>query len=155
MLNRHIIDQIPRLGIVSAVQNQIHRLISIQPGKLLQVSSVHIHDACFHGDRRIDLLQSPRRGHRLGRALPGIGLVKQHLPLQIGQRDNIAIGNLQKSDAGARQQFRNRASQRPATHQQNARLSKAGLPLGPDLRQQCLAVISHGQFNARKCRLPG
>ena len=54
-------------------------------------------------NRRIYARQLSRRGDRFGKFIRDIFFIKQHLALEIGQFDHVAIGDAQKPDSGAYQ----------------------------------------------------
>ena len=58
----------------------------------------------------------------LGSPSRGVGLVKQYLPLEIAQFDEIAVDDPQRPHARPDQQIGDRAAQRPAPAKQCPRL---------------------------------
>ena len=56
----------------------------------------------------------------LGRRVGDVGLVEEHLPLQIAQLDEITVDDPQSADAGPDQRVGQHGPQRPAAEQDRA-----------------------------------
>ena len=96
-------------------------------------------------DGRVDLPQSSFRSDRLGQIRACILFIKQHLPLQIAQLDNIAIDDRQMPDTCPRQLLGSGSAQGPASNHDNPRARQLLLPNLPNPRKQRLARIAIGR----------
>ncbi len=74
----------------------------------------------FDDDRAVDASELFGSGDGLGQTRLDVGLVEEHLPLQIAQLDEITVDDPQSADAGPDQRVRQYAPQRPAAEQDRA-----------------------------------
>lgn len=113
-------------------------------GQLFDVAGMDIDNARINFHGRIDSAKTFFGGNRLGNLLARIGLLEQRLPLKIRFFDDVAIRQTQKSNARPHKLIGNRRAQRAASNQQYARFRQPVLSGLPDLRQQSLAMVTHG-----------
>lgn len=137
MLDGNIVDQISRLDVVGAIQQQVHPY-----GEFLDVPGMHIHHTLIDRDGRIHRPQPAGGRSSLRISLLRIALIVQHLPLQIGQLDDVPVGEAQVSHPGPDKLVGQHASQRPATDQQHARRRQPLLAGRADLPQERLPVVT-------------
>ena len=57
----------------------------------------------------------------LGRLLGHVGLVEEHLPLEVARLDEVAVDDADEADAGADQRVGQHGAQRPAAAERDAR----------------------------------
>ena len=104
------------------------------------------------GDVRLDLdfgveaANLAGGGDGLGQRFGGIGLVEQHLALQVAGLDVVAVDDAQVADSGARQQGSKRRSGGAAAHDGDARGRQALLAFGSDGLKENLAGVALGEF---------
>ena len=88
------------------------------------------------------ICETIRRRDRFRQSIGGILLIKQHLPLQIRQLDDITIDNPNESHPRPNQLLRDDATQSTASHKQHARSRKPILTGVANGAKQSLAVVS-------------
>ena len=97
-LKREIVHQEPRLEVIRAVENEID-----VASQFANVVAIDVRDNRFQFDRTVDASQLLNGGDRLRHLSSDVVFIEQHLALQIGCLDKIAINDPQMSDAGASQ----------------------------------------------------
>ena len=85
-----------------------------------------------------------RAASALGMACGGIGLVEEHLALQVALLDEIAVDEDERADAGARQQRRGGGSGGSAADDRDGRGGEALLSRFADRREEHLARVAIG-----------
>ena len=85
-------------------------------------------------------------------AMPTVRVV-DHLPLQIGQRDDIVVDDAERADAGRRQIFEHRRAEPAGADHQHARALQPLLAGAADLRQHDVARIALQFFRRKRRRL--
>ena len=123
LFERRFVQQKPRLEIIGAVENHVAAVA--QPE---DVARFNVGDDRLDFDRAVDLSQFLRRRHGFGECRGDIGLVVQHLPLQIVQLQEIAIDDSQLADTGPRKGVGNHTSQRAAAADERTAGSQSTLP---------------------------
>ncbi len=91
-----IVDEVTRTDAIAAIDHQIIGTEQWRDVGRVQLELM-IHDA----DRGIERFETPARHRRFGR--PDAGGIEQHLALQIGFIDDIAVDQAERSDPGSRQ----------------------------------------------------
>ena len=97
-LHGHVVDQVTHLEVVGAVEDQIGVL-----GQFEDVGPIDVGDDRLDVNRRVDGREFSRGGLGLGQVLGDVLLVEEHLPLQVGRFDEVAIDDADMADAGANQ----------------------------------------------------
>ncbi len=132
-----VIEQQARLEIVRAVQNQR------EPAQqFLGIFRTHVGDDALDRDAGIDGAQAALGRDGFWQCLPGVGFLKQGLPLQVRGLDEIAVHDPQSADAGAHQQIRQRRAQRAAAHNHRRRFEQALLARLADFGEENLPGIA-------------
>src|SRR5712692_2313006 len=86
---------------------------------------INIDDLRLDFDFRIDFTNMIGAGDGLWKTISSVALGEHRLALQIREFDKVAIGDSQTPDAGARQRFRLRRTERAATNNQCSRGQQA------------------------------
>ena len=71
-------------------------------------SGHQVGDVGVNCDAGVEARDVSARGFGLRQALAGVGLVEEHLALQVGRLDEVAVDQGKGADAGAREQARRR-----------------------------------------------
>ena len=97
-------------------------------------------------DFRVEAADLAGGGDGLGQRLGGVGLVEEHLPLQIAGLDVVAIDDAQVADSGARQQRSEGRAGGSAADDGDAGGGQLLLAFGSDGLEEDLAGVPLGEF---------
>ena len=99
-LHGKIIDQEARFKIVGAIEDKV------ATGKKFRgILGPKIGHNTLHLDAGIDRAQLLFGGHGFGQGIAGVGLVEQHLALEIGGFDEVPVNDLDGAHSRANQQI--------------------------------------------------
>ena len=137
VLYRAVIGQVARFEVIQAVNQDVRAL-----GVTLDVGVVQVIDNGGHFHLGIAAGDLALGGLGLGNRIGHILLIEQHLALQVGELDKIAVDNLQVPHPGPRQHVGGHRAQRAATHDQGRGIKQLLLAGLAEAGQQHLAVIT-------------
>jgi dienelactone hydrolase len=130
-----VTDGEARREVVGAVQHQVIPRYD-RPG----VGLIQPYRMGFDGQMRVQRRQMLRRRFDLGPA--GVGGGKQHLALQVGQRDGVGVDQAQGPDPGGGQVEGGRRAQPPGPDHKNPCCLQLLLARSADLAQHQMAGVS-------------
>ena len=81
-------------------------------------------------------------GLRLGDGVCDVLFIEQHLSLQIGDLDEVAVDDCQVTDAGSGEEFRGHAAKRATPKDERGRIAQTPLPILAEAGKQRLAVVT-------------
>ena len=137
---RIIIGEVPCFEVVQTVHK------NVSAGRVSgDVAIVEIVDDRRYPDGRVDPLETPPSGFRLGGRAFDILFVEQYLPLKIRDLDDITVDDHQMPDASTSEEFGGNAAERPASEYECGRPAQLSLPFLAETGEQCLAMVA-GQF---------
>ncbi len=118
------------------------RIRSASLAELHDVGAVDVGDDRLDRDRRVDLPQLARGGLGLGQVVRHVGLVEQHLPLEVARLDEVAVDDADEADAGADQGVGQHGAERAAAAERDARREQLLLPGLADAGEAHLAGVA-------------
>ena len=136
-LHAEIVDEISRRDVVGSVEDHV-----AASRQLLDVGGVQVGCMSEQARRATDALEGLESGSHLGLAEVSVALVEQHLSRQVRPVDDISIDEHQRSDPAAHERLGELTSQRPAAHDENARIQEPLLALGSQRLEPHLTVES-------------
>ena len=80
-------------------------------------------------DGGVDLRESASSGLRLGDGVCHVPFIEQHLSLQIGDLDEVAVDDCQVTDAGSGEELRGHAAKRATPKDERGRIAQTPLPI--------------------------
>jgi hypothetical protein len=130
-----VVDQITRRQAVGAIQHQV-----VLAEQLAHVGCLELGAVCNDADGRVQRCEALRAGIRLGSAeLAG---VEQHLALQVGQLDAVAVEESQRSAAGRRQIQGRGGAEAAGPDDEHARRLELLLASRPDLEKRQVTLVA-------------
>ena len=130
-----VVDEIARRQAIAAIEHQV-----VPGDELHHVGGLQFHRVRDDPDLRIQRGEALASGLGLG-AREGAG-VEQHLALQVGQLDAIAVEQAERAAAGRRQVQRRRRAEAAGAHHQHPRRLEPLLAGGADLGERQVALIA-------------
>jgi hypothetical protein len=152
VLDRVVVDQVARLEVVRAVEDQVDVV-----REELEVARVDVRDVRVDERGTAAALEALLRRHGLRRARVRVSLVEQDLAREVGELDHVAIDQDELADARAEERLCQHAAQRPAADHEDARRDQAGLTGGPERGEAHLPVEAPREVavHAMRRRCPG
>ena len=144
--HRVIVHQVACLEVVRRIEHDIG-----VAEQIFDVRRNQIRDVWDNLNGRVEESDLALRSFRFRQRLACIGLVKEHLALQIGKLDKVAVDERELPHACPRQQRSRNRTRCPASHNCNMGLRELSLPCLADSCEQDLAGVSLHGFGAERC----
>ena len=130
-----VVDEVAGGEVVGAVHHEV-----VAAKELKGVARVEAKLVLDHLDVRVDRAHALGRRPDLGPA--DVGLAVDDLALEVGLLDDVGVHHPQGADARGREVEEGRGPQPPGSHDQDAGVGEAPLPLAAHLRQQQVARVA-------------
>ncbi len=137
VLHGAIIGQVAGLEVVEPIDHDVRAI-----GIAFDIPVVDVIDDRRDVYLRIDPGDLAFRRLRFGDCIGNIPFVEQHLPLQVGELDEVAINDDQVPNPGPGQQVCSHGTERPAAKNERGGAEQFVLPLYSETGQKHLAVIT-------------